>query len=46
MQSVTMPRRMPSRRMACRSRVVSTAPVAPIGWPRYQACQLQIGRLG
>ena len=33
MQSVTMPRLSPSRFIAWSSRVVSTAPVAPIGWP-------------
>ena len=33
MHSVTTPRRMPSRRIAWSRRVVSTAPVAPIGWP-------------
>lgn len=31
MQSVTKPRLTPLRSIACRSRVVKTAPVAPIG---------------
>src|SRR5262249_33652961 len=34
MQSVTRPRLRPSRRIEWISLVVSTAPVAPIGWPR------------
>src|SRR4029077_2180224 len=33
MQSVTRPRVRPSRRIEWISLVVSTAPVAPIGWP-------------
>ena len=33
MHNVTMPRFRPSRRIEWRRRVVSTAPVAPIGWP-------------
>ena len=33
MQSVTIPRLSPSRRMECISFVVKIAPVAPIGWP-------------
>ena len=33
MHMVMTPRVMPSRRIECRMRVVSTAPVAPIAWP-------------
>ena len=45
MHSVTMPRRRPSRCIACSSRVVRTAPVAPIAPARADSNDIVLNRL-